>query len=132
MDNEKLSASALDGLRSVSNTAQLTMSVCDGAFVLGQAGLLEGRTATAHHAGYVSLQADFPKAKVVRGVRYTEDGRIATSGELTSGIDLALRVVERYFGREVAKQTAQNLEYQGAGWMHPESNAQFAHSPVGT
>ena len=46
-----------------------------------------------------------------------ESGRIATAGGLTSGIDLALRVVERYFGREVAQRTATYMEYQSTGWL---------------
>jgi hypothetical protein len=69
---------------------------------------------------------------VIRGVRYLEDGKIATSGGLTSGMDLAMRVVERYFGRDVARETALSLEYQGTGWMFPASNAQFAKPPVST
>jgi transcriptional regulator GlxA family with amidase domain len=52
-----------------------------------------------------------------RGVRFVEQGRLASAGGLTSGIDLALHVVERYFGRDVAQQTAYYLEYQGTGWV---------------
>jgi transcriptional regulator GlxA family with amidase domain len=130
LDSDRLAPAALDWLRSVQQDADVTMSVCNGSFVLAQAGLLDGKTATAHHGGYGSLRAEFPKVKVVRGARYVEDGKIATAGGLTSGVDLALRVVERYFGRAVAKQTAFQLEYQSTGWMHPESNAQFAQHPV--
>jgi len=132
LDLDQLAPAALDWLRAVQKSTAVTMSVCNGSFVLGQAGLLDGKTATAHHGGYTSLRAEFPKVKVIRGVRYVEDGKIATAGGLTSGVDLALRVVERYFGRAAAKQTARNLEYQGTGWMHPESNAQFAQRTVGT
>jgi putative intracellular protease/amidase/YHS domain-containing protein len=129
MDTEKLAPAALDWLRAVQKETAVTMSVCNGSFVLGEAGLLDGKTATAHHGGYVSLRAEFPKVNVVRGVRYVEDGKIATAGGLTSGVDLALRVVERYFGRDTAKQTALYLEYQGTGWMHPESNARYTLKP---
>jgi Transcriptional regulator containing an amidase domain and an AraC-type DNA-binding HTH domain len=132
MDLETLAPGALNWLRSVYRGADVTMSVCNGSYVLGQAGLLDGRSATAHHNGYAGLQAMFPKVKLVRGVRYVEDGKIATAGGLTSGTDLALRVVERYFGRDVAKQTALRLEYQGTGWMYPRSNAVFAKKPVST
>jgi YHS domain-containing protein len=110
----------------------VTMSVCNGSFVLGQAGLLDGRTATAHHAGYRALRATFPEVTVARGLRFVEDGTIATAGGLTSGTDLALRIVERYFGRDIAQQTATQLEYQGTGWMHPESNAVFADYAAGS
>ena len=66
------------------------------------------------------------------GARFVEDGNLATAGGLSSGIDLALRVVERYFGREVAQKTAYDLEYQGQGWMNPESNQLYATAPVST
>ena len=132
LDTEALAPAALDWLRTVSQSAALTMSVCNGSYVLAEAGLLDGKTATAHHSAYGMLRVLYPRVKVVRGLRYVEDGRIATSGGLTSGIDLALRVVERYFGRAVAKKTALDLEYQGTGWMQPASNARFAKKPVGT
>jgi YHS domain-containing protein/putative intracellular protease/amidase len=132
MDSDKLAPTALDWLRTVHKSTSLTMSVCTGAFVLAAAGLLDGKTATTHHGGFGMLRMMYPKVTVIRGARYIEDGRIATSGGLTSGMDLALRVVERYFGRDVAKQTALNLEYQGMGWMFPASNAQFAKKPVST
>jgi len=130
MDTDKLAPVCLDWLRSMYKDATLTTSVCDGSFVLAAAGLLDGKRATSHHGGYGMLRATYPKLTVIRGVRYVEDGKIATSGGLTSGMDLAMRVVERYFGRDVAKETALSLEYQSTGWMFPASNAQFAKPPV--
>ena len=134
MDMDKIAPEALDWLRRVHQDAAVTMSVCNGSFVLGQAGLLDGRTATAHHTAHRALQALFPEVTVVGGVRFVEDGPIATAGGLTSGTDLALRIVERYFGRDTAQRTATYLEYQGTGWMHPESNMEYAEpaaSPPG-
>ena len=64
----------------------------------------------------------FPDINFQRGARFVEDGNLASSGGLSSGIDLALRVVERYFGREVASKTAYQMEYQGQGWLNPDSN----------
>lgn len=132
LDDEKLAPSALRWLRAAAPKTEVTMSVCNGSYVLAAAGLLDGRHATAHHGGYGMMYALYPKVVLIRGVRYVEDGRFATSGGLTSGVDLALRVVERYYGRAVAEQTAEHLEYHGTGWMHPESNGQFARVPVGT
>lgn len=131
MDTDKAAPALFAWLRAAHSKATLTMSVCDGAYALAQAGLLDGRSATAHHGGYGMLAALYPKVNVIRGVRYVEDGRLATSGGLTSGIDLALRVVERYFGRAIAEQTAFQLEYQGDGWKFPTSNARYAQAPVG-
>ncbi|HRD74288.1 MAG TPA: DJ-1/PfpI family protein [Aquimonas sp.] len=112
--------------------SDMTMSVCNGSFALAHAGLLSGRPATAHHGAYALLQADFPDIQVKRGARYVDVGNLATSGGLTSGIDLALHVVSRYFGNDIAQQTAVSMEYQGQGWRDPNSNAMFAVRPVST
>ena len=78
---------------------------------------LDGLAATTHHDFHDRLASSFPKVDVRRGVRFVEGGeRIATAGGLTSGIDMALRVVERYFGREVAARTAFYMEYESKGW----------------
>jgi YHS domain-containing protein len=74
----------------------------------------------------------FPKIDLKRGARFVENGNLATAGGLSSGIDLALRVVERYYGREVAAKTAYNMEYQGQGWMDANSNQAYAVAPVST
>lgn len=132
MDTEKLAPAAVEWLRSIQQDATLTMSVCNGSHVLAHAGLLDGKRAAAHHGSIGIMRALYPKVTVVRGLRYIEEGKLATSGGLTSGIDLALRVVERYFGRDAARQTARQLEYQSTGWMNPKSNAEFAKKPVGT
>jgi transcriptional regulator GlxA family with amidase domain len=106
----------LEWIRRNSKTADVTMSVCTGAFVLGKAGLLDGLLATTHHNYQDKFAELYPKANLKRGVRFVENDRISSAGGLSSGIDLALHVVERYFGREVAQQTADYMEYQGLGW----------------
>ena len=93
------------------------MSVCTGAFQLAKAGLLAGKSATTHHDFIDRLAKQFPDVDVKRGLRFVEGEKISTAGGLTSGIDLALRVVERYFGREIAQKTAAYMEYQSQGWM---------------
>src|SRR3954470_5811409 len=98
-------------------TTDVTMSVCTGAFQLAKAGLLAGKAATTHHEFQDKLQKEFPDIQVKRGVRFVEGEKISTAGGLTSGTDLALRVVERYFGRPVAQSTAAYMEYQGTGWI---------------
>jgi len=115
----------LDWIRAATKTTDVTMSVCTGAFILAATGLLSGRPATTHHGSYKSFAMQFPEVNVKRGVRFVESGNLATSGGLSSGIDLALRVVERYFGRKVAANTAWELEYQGQGWTNPDSNAVY-------
>lgn len=126
------SPAMLEWIRKSSKDTDVTMSVCTGAFVLAKTGLLAGKSATTFHAAFGSFAMEFPDIHLKRGARFVEDGNLATAGGLSSGIDLALRVVERYFGREVAKQTAYNMEYQGQGWMNADSNQVYASAPVST
>jgi transcriptional regulator GlxA family with amidase domain len=107
----------IEWLRKIAPTADVTMSVCTGAFKLAKAGLLSGKAATTHHDYLDKLQKEYPDIQVKRGVRFVEGEKISTAGGLTSGTDLALRVVERYFGREAAQTTATYMEYQGKGWI---------------
>jgi transcriptional regulator GlxA family with amidase domain len=100
-----------------SSETDLVASVCTGAFQLAAAGLLNGKSATTHHQALKSLQTKYPDVQVKSGLRFVDGGKIATAGGLTSGIDLALHVVERYYGRAVAQQTAEFMEYQSKGWM---------------
>jgi len=104
-------------LRKMSASTDLIMSVCTGAFQLGKAGLLAGKSATTHHDFIDRFAQAFPDVAVKRGLRFVEEEKISTAGGLSSGIDLALRVVDRYFGREVAQATATYMEYQGKGWV---------------
>lgn len=113
-------------IRNATKNTDVTMSVCTGAFVLASTGLLSGKPATTHHGAYVDLAMQYPDIHVQRGARFVEVGNLASAGGLTSGMDLAFRVVERYFGRDVANQTATLLEYQGQGWLNPNSNSEFA------
>jgi putative intracellular protease/amidase/YHS domain-containing protein len=123
------SEAVLAWVRKSAKTADVTMSVCTGAYLLAKTGLLAGRSATTHHASYVDFSRKYPDIQMKRGARFVEDGNLATAGGLSSGIDLALRVVERYYGREVATQAAFDMEYQGRGWMNADSNAVYAKLP---
>jgi hypothetical protein len=89
-------------LRKTAPTTDVTMSVCTGVKHLAKAGLLAGKSATIHHDFYDSFAKDYPDIDLRRGVRFVENEKISTSGGETCGIDLALRVVDRYFGRKVA------------------------------
>jgi transcriptional regulator GlxA family with amidase domain len=107
----------IEWLRTVRTQADVVASVCTGAFQLARAGLLDGKHATTHHDFYAAFEQRFPKVKLVRGERFVEsDAVVSTAGGLSSGIDLALHIVQRYYGREAAARTAAYMEYQGTGW----------------
>lgn len=99
-------------LEAASGKAEVTMSVCTGAFVLARTGLLDGLPATTHHEFWDPFEKQFPQVRLQRGRRFVDNGRIATAGGLTSGIDLALHVVGRYFGEAEAARTAAYMEHQ--------------------
>jgi transcriptional regulator GlxA family with amidase domain len=126
------SPAMLEWIRKNSKDTDVTMSVCTGAFVLAKSGLLSGKSATTFHAAFNAFAMEFPDIHLKRGARFVEDDNLATAGGLSSGIDLALRVVERYYGRDVAQKTAYNMEYQGQGWMNADSNQVYATAPVST
>jgi len=119
----------VDWIRKASKSADLTMSVCTGAFLLAKTGLLAGKAATTHHGSYGQFAMTYRDIHLKRGYRFVEAGdNLASAGGLTSGIDLAMRVVERYYGRFVAERTAFFMEYQGTGWMDSSgaSNSVYA------
>ena len=85
-------------------------TVCTGAMLVATAGLLTGRPAVTHHVALDDLEA--AGADVKRDARVVDDGDILTAGGVTSGIDLALWLVERYRGAETAAAVAEEIEHQ--------------------
>ena len=126
------SPAVVEWIKKSSQTTDVTMSVCTGAFVLAKTGLLDRKSATTYHGAFGRFAMKFPNIELKRGARFVENGNLATAGGLSSGIDLALRVVERYFGRDAAQKTAYNMEYQGQGWTNPDSNQLYATALVST
>jgi transcriptional regulator GlxA family with amidase domain len=85
------------------------VSICTGAFLLGEAGLLDGRRATTHWQYLKDLAARFPLARVVDEGIYARDGKVWTSAGLTAGVDLTLALVEEDHGHEVAMTVARRM-----------------------
>jgi len=126
---QKANEAMLEWIRTSTRSTDVTMSVCTGAYVLAKTGLLSGKSATTFHMQYEDFAVKFPDIHLKRGARFVEDGNLASAGGLTSGMDLAFRTVERYFGRDVAEATAFNIEYQGRGWTSPDSNQVYTKQP---
>jgi transcriptional regulator GlxA family with amidase domain len=96
-------------LKSASKMSRRTASICTGAFVLAEAGLLEGRRATTHWAFARDMQAQFPAVKVQEDKIFIVDGPVWTSAGMTSCIDLCLAMVESDLGVDIAREVARKM-----------------------
>jgi transcriptional regulator GlxA family with amidase domain len=96
-------------IRKAGQKAAYLVSVCSGAFFLAAAGFLAGRRVTTHWLVAERLAAQYPEVSMVSDAIYIEDGHVATSGGVTAGIDLALALVEKDYGPELAIEVARVL-----------------------
>jgi putative intracellular protease/amidase len=87
------------------------LSICTGAFILAEVGLLDGKEATTYHTALGALARDYPKIKVRPELRYVDNGHIITSAGISAGTDAAFYMVEKLFGRGQAQTTALRIEY---------------------
>jgi len=114
-------------IRSAAPRARRVASVCNGAFLLAEAGLLEGRRATTHWAACAELRRRYPSVEVEDAPIFVRDGDVYTSAGVTAGIDLALAMVEDDLGAAVARDAAR--------WLvlflrRPGNQAQFSSGPA--
>ncbi len=107
----------IEWIKKSSERAEVMMSVCTGAFLLLESGLLDGKEATTHWSAIESLKQQAPKTTVRENRRFVDNGKVVTAAGVSAGIDAALHVVDRLLGREVAQKTARYMEYK---W-EPES-----------
>lgn len=119
------SATLIKRLRHASASSRRTASVCTGAFLLGEAGLLDGRRVTTHWFHARDLQKQFPKARVEEDRIFIIDNPVWTSAGMSAGIDLALGMIEKDFGGELARSVAQKLVVH-----HRRAGGQSQHSAL--
>jgi AraC family transcriptional regulator, transcriptional activator FtrA len=120
-------SSALAALRRAHLRRARVMSICTGAFVLGEAGLLDGRRATTHWAAIEELIQRYPAAHVEPDVLYVDEGSILTSAGVAAGLDLCLHVIRRDHGAALAARLARRTVVA----PHRDGGqAQFVDRPV--
>jgi transcriptional regulator GlxA family with amidase domain len=118
---------AITALKEAADRGAWILSVCSGAFALGQAGLLDGRRCTTHWQYADRLAADFPGAEVIPDALYVQDGRVITSAGTAAGIDACLHLVRQEHGATFANKLARRMvvpPHRAGG------QAQFIESPV--
>jgi transcriptional regulator GlxA family with amidase domain len=101
----------VEWVRTRAQEAELTVSVCTGSFLLARAGLLSGRPATTHWERINEMRERFPDVEIVEDERWVDTGEIITAAGVSAGIDVALHVVRRLYGADVARATALGIEY---------------------
>lgn len=105
------SAAVLDWIRARGKTSDAILTVCNGAFILADTGLLDGLKATTFYNLIPTLAAEAPEVRVVRDRRFVDNGKFITTAGLSSGIDGALHVVRKILGKARAQHVALNMEY---------------------
>jgi transcriptional regulator GlxA family with amidase domain len=108
---EMLNEGMLRFVRERSTRTELVASVCTGALILGKAGLLDGLRATTHWGALDLLRESCPGVTVDAAAQVVDQGRVMTSAGIAAGIDLALMIVQRYYGEAVARAAAKHMEY---------------------
>ncbi len=113
-----VSAPYMDYLRRMTGRGKLMLSICTGVAKFAEAGILDGLQATSHHDFIDIFQKKFPKIHFLRDKAWVHSApMIYTAGGETSGIELALHVVELYYDHDVAVKTARYMEYRGPAWQ---------------
>jgi len=115
----------LDTLRAVARTSRRVAGLCTGAFLVGQMGLLDGRRATTHWSYARQMREDFPNVRVEDDRIFINEGAVWTSAGLTAGLDLAVALIEKDLGREVAGAIARRLVMH-----HRRAGGQSQHSEL--
>jgi transcriptional regulator GlxA family with amidase domain len=126
-DAEDAPPAVLDALRSAHQRGARVLSLCTGAFVLGQAGLLDGRSCTTHWRHSTELARRFPAARVLPEVLYVDDDRVLTSAGTAAGLDACLYLWRQEFGAAAASTVARRMVVPP---QREGGQAQFIRTPV--
>ena len=101
----------INWIRKTAEKTRITASVCTGAFLLAEAGLLDGLEVTTHWEDIPDLQRNYPNLQVRKGIRWIKQGKLFAAAGISAEIDMSLELVARLAGAELAEQTARQIEY---------------------
>jgi transcriptional regulator GlxA family with amidase domain len=112
VDAEFARENVISWIAQTSAQAELTASVCTGAFLLAKAGLLHGKPVTTHWEDLADFRRQFPGLDVREERRWIDAGNVVTSAGISAGIDMSLHLVARLEGEELATRTAHQMDYR--------------------
>jgi transcriptional regulator GlxA family with amidase domain len=98
-------------IQNSSKIADITASVCTGAFLIAKAGLLKSKRAITHWEDIDDLLSMFPDIKILKNVRWVDEGRIVTAAGISAGIDMSLHLISRAANNDLAIRTARQMEF---------------------
>ena len=101
----------LEWIKTQSEKVQILASVCTGAFLLAEAGLLNQKKATTHWMDISRLEKEYPAVTVIKDTRFVDEDTIITSGGISSGINMSFHIIKKLHGLEIAANTAKRMEY---------------------
>ena len=112
--NEIKKKKVMEWISKTYESADTMATVCSGARIPAVLGLLDGLEATTHHLVIDDVKKLAPKVTIDHTKRFIDNGKIMTSGGISAGIDLALHIVKKLYGEEIAQKTIDYMEYRGA------------------
>ncbi len=104
-------AKTLTWIKEQYQKVDMLASVCTGALLLAECGLLNNKKATTHWMDLDRLETEYPNVQVIRNVKFVDEGKILTAAGISAGIVLSFHIIKRLFGPELAKDTAKRMEY---------------------
>jgi len=113
-NDEMRKITVIDWIVRQAKSAKIVASVCTGAFLLAEAGLLKEKQAITHWEDIDSLRDRYPDLTVVEDCRWVDEGTVVTSAGISAGIDMSLHLVSRLHSRQLARKTAKQMEYDWA------------------
>jgi transcriptional regulator GlxA family with amidase domain len=110
-ENELHKQDVISYIKQQHKKTEILASVCTGAFLLAEAGVLEGKEATTHKGSLDKLKEAYPQLNVQRNVKFVDEGEVLTAAGISAGIELSLHIVARLCGEETMRKTADYMEY---------------------
>lgn len=104
-------AEVIDWIKDNALKNKTIMSVCTGAYLIAQTGVLDGKSATTHHFAFDDFKKTFPKINLREDMRFVDEGNITTTAGVSAGIDGALHLTIRMYGKTIAEKAARAMEY---------------------
>jgi len=101
----------INWIKEQKNKVKIIASVCTGAFLLAESSILDHKSATTHWMDLERLENEYPKIRIIRNVKFVDEGNIITSGGISAGINMSFYIIKRLCGVDIAKSTAKRMEY---------------------